>query len=412
MSDYKKYDELKGTDSIITKESILTRLTAKDVLAFVFCYDPYKTYNIGKYEDIDFTSLEPPTDDLFYILYSILKGEIKGKEARSAVSVFSLLNGDLIKLIISKDMQCGVGIKTLNKVFPKLIPEFKIEKAKVKDLNLLTFPQYVQMKYDGVRLVVIKDGDQVQFKSSGGRNAIFPKLENELLNPSFVGGVLDCELIWDRGKQKDRDIIKGKLVSAMKGGVIDESRMYLKVFDYLSLSDFKNQYSAKPYQDRFKDVGTIVHKLIQSPMIHTAQTKIAESLKKAELIYSQYVQAGYEGIILKDFTSFYTFKKCDKWVKVKEVIDADLVCVATTKGTGKYKGAIAALTCIGLVEGEYISVNVSGLPESVRFDDPKNYIGQIIEIKYNSVTKDQRTGQHSLFLPRYSRVRQDKETTK
>jgi len=118
---------------------------------------------------------------------------------------------------------------------------------------------------------------------------------------------------------------------------------------------------------------------------------------------------GYEGLVLKYPEHKYTFKRSKDWIKVKEVKHADLRVVDIREGTGKYKGMIGGLVCVGEVEGHRVRVAVgSGLSDIQRSLDDIEFIQETVEVLYNTVIQDSVTLEWSLFLPRFVQVRFDK----
>jgi len=143
--------------------------------------------------------------------------------------------------------------------------------------------------------------------------------------------------------------------------------------------------------------------------LELAVTNEAHNKEAVEELYEEVIAQNYEGLILKRADHLYTFKRSKDWVKLKEIKTADLKCVGVQEGTGKYEGMIGALMCEGMVEGKFVTVNVgSGLSDVQRSLDDIQYIGETIEVKYNSVIRDSVTNQFSLFLPRYAIARFDK----
>ena len=94
---------------------------------------------------------------------------------------------------------------------------------------------------------------------------------------------------------------------------------------------------------------------------------------------------------------------------MKAVNTVDLLCVDTFEGKGKYVGRLGGLSCVGEIEGKLIKVNVgSGLTDHHRAMPDSEFIGKIIEVKYNTIIKDNNNDYYSLFLPRFVQVRFDK----
>lgn len=398
---------LAQTGSTLQKQITLRNMDFLDLRVFLYAYDYNKVYHVKTLEKVDFLDLQEPNDILFKCLDFLLYNTCTPNEAKDIIHTHAKEYGDLIKLIVLKDLRCGVTATLVNKAHPNLIPQFKIQKAKEVPVEDLVYPMICQLKYDGVRLISrIQDGS-IRFLSSGGKVAVFAKLAETILDSGLNNCILDGELIYKDGSMQHRGKISGILTSAMRGKVVDESDTYYKVFDVLRLSEFDYQLCEKPYDERYKDISRMA-KIIDSLKVQVAETYIVQSSEEVNTLYEDYIARGLEGIILKDPKGKYTYKRTKDWVKVKETKTADLNCVGWDEGEGKYKGMIGSLVCSGIVEGRFITVKVGGMSDIDRGRNPTYFVGSIIEIKYNSVTLDKKTLNFSLFLPRYSIRRDDK----
>ena len=96
-------------------------------------------------------------------------------------------------------------------------------------------------------------------------------------------------------------------------------------------------------------------------------------------------------------------------IKFKGEETTSLHVVGTQDGRegSKYEGQIGALICES-EDGE-LMVNVgSGLTDEDRLRT--DFIGKIIEVKYNAKIKSKGSNTWSLFLPRYLEIRNDRDT--
>jgi DNA ligase-1 len=87
---------------------------------------------------------------------------------------------------------------------------------------------------------------------------------------------------------------------------------------------------------------------------------------------------------------------------MKPSITEDLKIVDVQEGTGKYLGRLGAI----IVEREGVKINVgSGFKDEERciIQEASQFIGKIVEVKYDSLTPDK-----SLRFPRFVRLREDK----
>jgi len=345
---------------------------------------------------------------MFTLLDKVLDGVIIGKTARTRVATFADTNGDLIKLIVNKDLDCGVSATLFNKVHPGTIPQYKEQLAKEVDIQTIKYPVLAQLKYDGVRLIALIEDRTCTFKTRNGKIVRLPHLAKHIEAMPFDNYILDGEIVLASGKMEDRTKISGMVNSAMHGGTVNEDNMVLHIFDTMPLSEFNACDCDAPYEDRF----AVLNKILvtnESSHLELAITNEVHSAEAATNLYEGALAMGYEGLVLKYPEHKYTFKRSKDWIKVKEVKHADLRVVDIQEGTGKYKGMIGALVCVGEVEGHRVRVAVgSGLSDIQRSLDDIEFIQETVEVLYNTVIQDSVTLEWSLFLPRFVQVRFDK----
>jgi len=220
--------------------------------------------------------------------------------------------------------------------------------------------------------------------------------------------MLDGELVIGGGKMTDRTSVSGMVNSAMHGGRILEEKLEYALFDSMSIGDFESCNCPHIYSYRYIDTKVLVQ-TINNPMVTIARNDLVSSPKEVEALAQQLYADGMEGLILKHPTHKYTFKRSKEWVKIKESKTADLIVVGAVEGEGQFQGMVGALACTGVVEGRKITVAVgSGLSTIQRETSLDHYDNLTVEVKYNSVIMDSRTGKWSLFLPRFICVRYDK----
>ena len=278
-------------------------------------------------------------------------------------------------------------------------------KAKEVPFEKLVFPMFAQLKYDGVRLITKIIDNMPTFYTYNGSTVPLPVLRKQILNAKLGSVMLDGEIIIKGGRIGTRPKVSGMINSALHGGRINESILDYALFDSMHIDDFEKRKCRDDYWHRYNQVA--VHGLKAELMIARNQT--VDSPLDVQELSEQLYRDGFEGLILKPPRHMYRFSRSPHWVKIKETKTADLLCTGTTPGTGKYEGMIGALICSGIVEGKFIKVKAgSGMNDNQRAAMPGRYINRTIELNYNSIIQDQRTGEWSLFLPRYNGVRIDK----
>lgn len=409
--------KLNESNSKLHKAKLLKNISFEEWQTFVAAYDPYTMYHV-KFKDYNMDRLGEPSKMMFNLLASLTTRELTGNAAREAVERHAKIEGDLIKLICNKDLRCGVTATTFNKIHPGSIPQFNVQLAKEVPMDTLTYPKLAQIKYDGVRLIAINDGGVVTFRTRNGKTVDLPDMQFMLSKTQHQNYILDGEIVYSEGKQDGRTGISGAINSAMHGGTVDETEMVFHVFDSMPLDDWQKAQCDYEYSYRLHRLQEMLITW-QYDNIRPAHTLTVTNAEDAANYYEAALSVGYEGLILKDETHKYTFKRSKDWVKVKEVKTADLNCFGWKEGDGKYEGKIGVLSLSGEVEGQHVVVHVgSGLTDEDRshtyIEESSGmpmmdyYLDEQIEIKYNAVIPNATKTGYTLFLPRFVCVRKDK----
>jgi len=120
------------------------------------------------------------------------------------------------------------------------------------------------------------------------------------------------------------------------------------------------------------------------------------------------VEAGFEGIMIKDLGAPYECRRSTFWMKWKPTITVDLTIVGFEEGTGRNEGRLGAIICEGDDNGRRIYVNVgSGLSDADRdeyWSARDQLLGDVVEVEADAVTQNQ-DGTYSLRFPRFLRFR-------
>jgi DNA ligase-1 len=188
----------------------------------------------------------------------------------------------------------------------------------------------------------------------------------------------------------------------------DISEVYFAIFDYLTLEEWKEKKGKHTLKKRKstlnRQIGTAHAKE------HLKYLKLVryepELLPSDEILkesHDRWVAQGYEGIMIKDTDSLYSFGRDWSVMKYKAFFDADVPIIGLKEGTGKHQGKLGSF----LVDYKGVEVNVgSGLNDELReklWGDP-TIIGRIIEVRYQEETPD-----GSLRFPTFVCFRKDKD---
>lgn len=350
---------------------------------------------------------------------------ITGNAAITRLSgILATLNPDdakVVERIIQKDLKCGVSTKTVNDVWSGLIPEYPCMLCSGYDDKLISkikFPAIIQKKEDGMRFnAIVKDG-KVEFRSRNGKQIdLLGNLEKEFLDMAGnMDIVYDGELLIKKdGEVLDRHTGNGILNKATKGTITKQEAelVHAVVWDRIPYTFFIVGLCNVGYDVRY---GLLCHDLsiVNTTRIQLTESSYVNSLEEAKEIFNEYLMQGYEGVVIKDKSSFWEDKRSKSQIKMKAgyagdeaVKDCDLLCVGVQTGTGKYADMIGSLQCQSSDGIVTVSVG-SGFNDADRKLPHEDYLDKIITVKYTGKIKNKQ-GKESLFLPVFVEIRNDKD---
>lgn len=369
------------------------------------------------------TTLSEGLSELLVISSRELTGHSALAFYQNTINDMSEEDADVLGRVVLGDMRCGVGKTICNKVWKGLIvvpprqgaasmnEKTLAKMAKCKNLA-------IELKSDGSYANSVISGSVNMMSRNGNPLSIEP-LAIHLGSGAFEGFALEGELVYDLTKAT-REEGNGKITKIVKNTATEEDKdgvMY-QVWDCIELDHYESkgkwvvsnetrrsalELMIDNYNRYCEDQGVSV-KII---LIERTENV---SMDEANVIFENYVKMGYEGAILKDMDAGWADNgKPSTCVKLKRKDPADLIVVGMVEGKGKATGMMGMV----LLESSDGIIKVgcgSGFSDEKRIhyweNDPT---GSIFETKYDSVTKDKKTGQKSLFLPIFVCERFDKD---
>lgn len=407
MSIVNVIEQLLNESSRNGKEEILKKNDSKllrDVL--LYAYDPFKRFNLSSKIDsfvgVGKNSFEDSFVNIFTLLDDLCSRAVSGNKAVNLVSAFTEMLDEssfaLLKNIIKKDLRCGISDSTINRVFKDLVPTFDVQLAAAPDrIGKMEYPAYVSPKLDGMRCVVVYDGETVQYLSRGGKpiTTLEHCSDEVVLLLNNVPGVLDCEAM-------SSDF--NDTMSSVKRKTAKNTDSKLFVFDYIPFEDFSNGVGSLTQKARLYQLLKMFES-VNLKSIEMVEHVVVNDEESAFDCYAKYRQQGLEGAIVKNINAPYKFKRNDAWIKIKPKETIDLEIVGYEEGTGKYEGMLGALI-IHLSSGVTTRVG-TGFSDDQRkeFWEIRNQlISQIAEVEYMEKTKN-KDGTSRLRHTRFIRLR-------
>jgi ATP-dependent DNA ligase len=187
-------------------------------------------------------------------------------------------------------------------------------------------------KYDGFRMIVYRDGDEVYLQSRGGKpmNRYFPEVEAQLLAMPADRAVLDGEVVITVDGVQEFDLLSQRIHPAASRVELlsKETPAVFLAFDVLAVGD--EELLALPYAERRERLAA----LDLGPVEVSPSTGDREDA-------GQWLTGKSEGVIAKRADSPYLPGERKGMVKIKRMRTAD--CVVAAFRFGKEEGVVGSL---------------------------------------------------------------------
>lgn len=405
-------NEMNKTNSTLDKKEVLKRYPEmKQMLEAV--YNPFKQYyvssdNLKKNSDLQTIDTH---DNIFDLLEDLRLRKITGHEAISFCNNFIRANKDykdIIYKIIDKDLECRIGDKIINDVYPNLIPTFEValcnkyEDQKNK-IDVADGTWYSSHKLDGCRCICdIDEQGNIKFYSRQGNEfETLEILKKEIKTMNLKNVILDGEIciVDDNGKEDFQAIMK---LIRRKDFQIPNPK-YL-VFDQIYRPDFYQQKSKTSFSKRLEYLNKTISRYSGNRIEMLKQIKI-ESLEHFMELCKEAEDKNWEGLIIRKDVS-YEGKRSNNLLKVKQMSDNEYKVIDVEFGPFRIiengiEKTIETLSNVVIEhKGNRVSVG-SGFTINQRkeyYEHPEQIVGKIITVQYFEETLNQ-NGSYSLRFP-------------
>lgn len=438
--------KLNESDSRLHKEDVLKQAYEMAILGNInsqrfltlvnLAYNPYANFHLRQVPTIDEASgRENPWMDFEKLLFRLMNREVTGNKARDEVEAMSQrFDSDewnnFCRNVIRKDLRCGISDKTFNKVVKKSeyeIPIFGCQLAtnsegrpEMKGIKRL------EPKLDGVRVLMrvsMNDFGECITTCYSRNGKIFENfylIEQQVQDnyTKLIRAAKDRSLT--NGFWLDGEVIGNSFQELMRQARrkedVDTKDSVFNIFDIIPADDWERGYWNAQLHKRvalLEKLRPVIDKMSQVELLPHIMVDLDTGEGRDQLMrYAKdNVNAGFEGIMIKDINSPYECKRNTFWMKWKPTITVDLEVIDVEEGTGRNVGRLGALVCSGYDDGKNITVNVgSGFSDIDRdnlWSDRDLVIGRTCEILCDVITQNQ-DGTYSLRFPRFVRFRDDK----
>lgn len=321
------------------------------------------------------------------ILDLLATGKFRGRKGlnlyRTYASTLNPMSAELFYRIINKDLRCGVSIKSVDKVFPGLVPTEFCMLCEELDEKRLTYPCYVSPKIDGDR-AIFKHEEQKIYSRSGRE---IKGLDHIIKALSLVQFDLDGEL-------RDWSVPFPVSSGGLRSSKVIKAPYFYHVFDVVSTS--------LPFWDRYNLLCSLVPYVGTAPVCRVPHYKCT-SRKHVEIMYRKFLELRYEGTVIKTRDHMYEFRRSFSWMRMVPEKSVDLNVLGWKTGTGKNTSRCAKLIVNYKGHVQRVGTGINEEQSISWFDDPSLIVGKTIQVNFKEETNHGKMRQ-----PRFAGIRYDK----
>lgn len=139
------------------------------------------------------------------------------------------------------------------------------------------------------------------------------------------------------------------------------------------------------FTDRLRSIERYHH----YPYIQIVSTEIVNDEQFLDDIYAMYLEAGYEGQMIRIADSEYEFGRTKSLLKRKEFEDEECELLDVVEGNGNRSGMAGSVHCKH-PNGNEFDANMRGGNDFYKelLENKKDYIGKMVTIRYQNLTPD------------------------
>ncbi len=221
---------------------------------------------------------------------------------------------------------------------PRRVRPMLAEKGSSEDVKRKEM--WGQRKYDGTRIIIIKNGDRIIMRGRSWINDYaprFPKIVDDLRKLPVKRCVIEGELTFFKGRGRDEFLTALASPNTIKERAVVPKAM---MFDVLFMEDY--DLRGLPFEER----DSILKDLIPSELPYVDKVVTKKSLKDKRSLKEKVARLGGEGLMLKkDSSPYREGVRSDEWLKIKDPFwdTDDAVVVGYTVGKGARANTFGSL---------------------------------------------------------------------
>lgn len=246
----------------------------------------------------------------------------------------------------------------------------------------IIYPASIQPKLDGHRCIaIVSSGKATLWSRTRKRITSVPHIEEAVEGLARENGLKELVIDGELYNHELRDDFEKITSITRKKEKSEESvKIQYHIYDRISTGDFRSRYSKLDelfYRNK-------------SHCLKIVETWQVDDEFEVMNFYDRFRKMGYEGAMLRQHTgNGYEGKRTDKLLKIKSFTDGEFKIVLVEEGRGKLQGHAGNFLC-ETSSGKIFGAKLAGNTERLKtiFENKKEYIGQLLTVKYQGLTKD------------------------
>ena len=245
-------------------------------------------------------------------------------------------------------------------------------------VNELSFPYYLQPKLDGERMVAKMTAGGLKCLSRHTTEIMFLPHINEavasLLEQLPEGVILDGELY-------AHGLSFNKIIERVRRST--NPHPDAKVIEYHIFDIFNPNEPDADYESRISLLNLVE---VSSPLC-IVPTDVVETYEEVVTHLQQYVDDGYEGVMLRKPDGEYAFGRTKNLLKVKNFLDEEGEIIGAQEGSGTQKGMV--MWVVRDPRGNELVVQPRGnfKQRTEHFNNYEQYIGKKLKYTYQELSE-------------------------
>lgn len=429
-------NELSGTTKTTKKKEILLREKDNELLKKVIyaTYSKDTVFNIKQIPEPNIIdALSAPKISLDDAIDRVVKefcvngirGEVASNILRELLAGLDQDDKIVLTRIIKRDLRVGITAKTANEIWKGLIYLLPIMNATAnsqKAIDKLVYPCYADLKADGARSIcIVKDNVVTIVTKNNKVYKQLDKIESDIKSLGVNNVVIDGELVYTPNGVSDRAQSNGIANKSTAGTITHDEAdaMVYHIWDMIPYDEYFNGVSSEPLSTRRDKLLTVLDKSDSDRVVHI-DFRLCTNFEEVLDEFYHYLNLGLEGIVAKNLHAVWKDTRSSDYVKFKDAKTGEFRILDLIEGTGKLEGYLGAFiigTDDGLIQNKcgIGDKQLNSMTEEFRkyvWEHKDEFINGIGEFKYNYVNpKKNDNGYYTLFLPRFMRMRFDKDQT-